>query len=288
MRALRCLLVLLAVPVLLPAGQGETPPPGWKEYRPKDNSFSVWLPGQGGSRQERQRTMTLRGLKLEFTMVQVSFNRGPIYSAATILLPGKGAGTVSTQERLDLLRDAFVSEVNGRVAKEIDIKQGSLSGMEYSVFSGQGQAKMRLFSQGDRLYRVIVFGSPLQVESQLAVLFLNSYKVPVGGIAKTNPKNVTGTTPSASRGTGGAGGAVATIIPGDTMAFIQAAVKEKRTADVDITGFKLSKELYRDVPQAGGILVGFQLGLGQFVNNPIINGLRPIYLTKAGEKRFIR
>src|SRR5262249_39802237 len=72
-------------------------------------------------------------------------------------------------------------------------------------------------------------------------------------------------------------------IPGDRFAFIQAAVREKRLTDVNVTGFMIGQQ-YRDVPPEGALLVGFQAGLGKFINDPTVNALRPIYLTRTGEK----
>jgi hypothetical protein len=82
---------------------------------------------------------------------------------------------------------------------------------------------------------------------------------------------------------GGIDQRAAKILPGDPFAFIQAAVREKRLADVNVSGFKIGQE-YRDTPQEGAMLIGFQAGLGQFFESSTINALRPIYLTRTGEK----
>jgi S1-C subfamily serine protease len=73
-------------------------------------------------------------------------------------------------------------------------------------------------------------------------------------------------------------------ISGDVYALVAEAVRDKRLADVDIRGFTLHKDTYRDVCEEGGVLIGFQFGLGKFAANDIVNALRPIYLTKSGEK----
>jgi hypothetical protein len=73
-------------------------------------------------------------------------------------------------------------------------------------------------------------------------------------------------------------------ISGDVYSFVEEAVRDKRLADVDIRGFTLHKNTYRDVCEEGGVLIGFQVGLGKFTNNDIVKSLRPIYLTKKGEK----
>jgi hypothetical protein len=84
-------------------------------------------------------------------------------------------------------------------------------------------------------------------------------------------------------GGAGKGSPAALKFSGDVYAFVQAAVRDKRLADVDVRGFTLAKP-YRDVCEEGGVLIGFQVGLGKFINNDIVNALRPIYRTKDGEK----
>jgi hypothetical protein len=76
----------------------------------------------------------------------------------------------------------------------------------------------------------------------------------------------------------------ATKFSGDVFTFVEGAIREKRLTDVDIRGFTLHKNTYRDIYDKGGLLIGFQVGLGKFTNNDIVNAFRPIFLTKNGEK----
>jgi hypothetical protein len=71
---------------------------------------------------------------------------------------------------------------------------------------------------------------------------------------------------------------------GDVHAFVQTAVQENRFTDVDVRGFTLGMDRYRDVAEEGGVLIGFQFGMGKFVNNDIIKSIRPIFRTRDGEK----
>ncbi len=80
------------------------------------------------------------------------------------------------------------------------------------------------------------------------------------------------------------GSAVGLKINGDVFALVAEAVRDKRLADVDIRGFTLHKNTYRDVCEEGGVLIGFEVGLGKFTTNDIVKSLRPIYWTKDGEK----
>lgn len=90
--------------------------------------------------------------------------------------------------------------------------------------------------------------------------------------------------PTPAAGGGGKGSPAALKVSGDVFAFVQAAVRDKRLADVDVRGFTLPGTTYRDVCAEGGVLIGFQVGLGKFGANDIVNALRPIYRTKTGEK----
>jgi predicted Zn finger-like uncharacterized protein len=73
-------------------------------------------------------------------------------------------------------------------------------------------------------------------------------------------------------------------ITGDLFTFVQEAITAGRLSNVDIQGFKVGNNTYRDIPERGGVLIGFEIGLGKFVNNAVINALRPIYLTRDGER----
>jgi hypothetical protein len=62
---------------------------------------------------------------------------------------------------------------------------------------------------------------------------------------------------------------------------VQAAVKAGKTKDSRQMGG--GDVPFRSVSQAGSILVGFDVGYGQFVGNPVIHALRPIFQTPRGK-----
>ena len=278
-----------AAPVETP-GEAPTPPAGWTEFSPKDKSFSVWLPDTGGRRSERERTLLLHGTRFKVNVVQVELNDGPTYGAGTLLLPLTLMHKVRPQEWIEGFRDGFVDEVKGKILREKDVKQGLTPGKEYLIQTGQGLARLRLYVRGGRVYRATATGSKDQVESQDTTTFLDSYHLPTAAAVPRPDAGTPGKTEPPARIDSPAktddklAGRPATVLAGDPLAFIQTAVKDKRVVDVDVTGFKLSKELYRDLPEEGGILIGFQVGFGKFLKDQTIGALRPIYLTKDGEK----
>jgi hypothetical protein len=170
------LVVLLAFPLLM-AADPSSPPKGWKEYNPKDRSFLVWLPENAGRRSERERTMTIRGQRIRVNVVQVEVRGGLTYGASTLLLSARLAHAIPFKERMELMRDAFLSEVKGKVNEEKEIKLGEATGKEYEIQVGRGMARLRVFARGGRLYRASVLGSKEQVSSKNADTFLESYKL---------------------------------------------------------------------------------------------------------------
>jgi hypothetical protein len=73
-------------------------------------------------------------------------------------------------------------------------------------------------------------------------------------------------------------------ISGDVFALIEAAVKENRI-HLDEKGIILGKDQFRDVLPEGALLIGFEAALGAgFAQQPRVTSLRPIFLTRDGEK----
>jgi hypothetical protein len=284
MRSAMSLLILVGLYGFLAADDKKEPPKGWKEYSPKDKSFSVWLPEKGGRRSERSSTLNLRGTVVKFDQVQVQPTKGPKYFAAAINLPLQFTRGSKPQQNIELLRDAIVKELTGKIDEEKDVEQGRLKGKEYIIITGQGQARARIFAAGHRVYEARVTGSKDEVASADADSFLDSFNLPTAGATPpATGSGKTGGTPEQKTEDKLAGSGVR-IIPRDMYGFLKQAVKDKRTADAEITGFKLSKKEYRDVAAEGGILIGLEVGFGNLPNNKTVNALRPIYITADGEK----
>jgi hypothetical protein len=74
--------------------------------------------------------------------------------------------------------------------------------------------------------------------------------------------------------------------PGPTLEAVRAALAEKRTEQTEVRGFQLGKQTFRDVPADGGLLIGFNCGVGKFMNSETVYALRPVYLTVWGEMNF--
>ena len=267
-------------------GIGSTPPEGWSEYSPQLRTFSVWLPNNGGRRSERNRTLRVRrSTPLRITLVQLERNDGATYSAGVIAVPLSLLRGIPLRQRVEFFRDAYVELYKGKLENEAPVKQGTIGAREYTITTGRGRIRMRLFFLGTRLYQAFVEGSEEQTQSQDATTFLDSFRLPTRRPATPPPTGFqpppTGAPPATNGNLAGKG---ATVLPGEPFGFLQAAVKDKRLADTAIKGFTLTGKVYRDVCADGGVLIGLQVGLKKFFNKDVVESLRPIYLTKNGEK----
>jgi hypothetical protein len=181
------LAALTIIPLLL-AADASAPPEGWKEFSPKDKSFTVWMP-ESGKRTERERTLTVLKQRTKIDLVQVEADGGPTYAASVLIIPATLLRKIPMQQRTEIVLDSFLKEVKGKVADEQDIKQGRVPGKEYQIAMPKGAARLRVFAVGGRVYRASVTGSKEQVESKDSETFLNSYKLPEKATAeKAKPK----------------------------------------------------------------------------------------------------
>jgi hypothetical protein len=177
MRARRVFPVLIVVPILM-AAEAKSLPDGWKEFRPKDKSFSVWLPEKSARHWESERTLTVEGKAVKVNVVRVQTKAGLTYSAAALQLPYALSRKLPREQRFELLRDAYLAEIKGKITQETDLKQGRAEGREYQIQTKKGRARLRVLSLGGRVYEAAVVGSKAQVGSKEANAFLDSYKLP--------------------------------------------------------------------------------------------------------------
>jgi hypothetical protein len=71
-------------------------------------------------------------------------------------------------------------------------------------------------------------------------------------------------------------------VPPEIPALVQKAVRDKNWTRTNMVGFPLHTE-FEEIPPQGGLLIGFEVTLGKFLQNDVINSIRPIYLGEKGE-----
>jgi S1-C subfamily serine protease len=233
------------------------------------------------------------GLAADLAALRGTWQSGPVPADG-----GQATGTV----KLSITPNP--GGLGGRLQMHISTKQAgrtTSSNSSYSFTLRQNGGERALVTNVIRRARgttrgiVLVYrfeGSELVVSGQVSSLrfgytlknvsLRRTSAEPEQAPAPANPANPAPPTPPA--GGRGQGASAALKISGDVFAFVQEAVRDKRLTDVDIRGFTLSQKTYRDVCEEGGVLIGFEVGLGKFGNNATVKSLRPIFRTKTGEK----
>ncbi len=186
---------------------------------------------------------------------------------------------------LKLLISPSANRQGGRVKLEVATKRGGLTTNSSSThnftLSQKGDTRLIVATglRGTGFVLSYTFEGDQLVVSGKVVSRRITYTLSKVALRKTsaNPGDLTGG--DSSKG-GGNSSANAIKFTGNVHEFVQSAVQENRLADIDIRGFTLGSK-YRDVSSEGGVLIGFQAGLGIFGQ---VGSLRPIFLTKKGEQ----
>ncbi len=230
------------------------------------------------------------GLEGDLAALKGTWQSGPVPAEG-----GAGTGTVKVSISPN------PGGLGGRIQLEIATRQGgrtSSSNNSYSFTLRQEGGKRLLVTHISRrgtgmvfLYRfdagqLVLSGkiASLRVAYNLTNVALRRTAAEPEMAPEGNPANANPGSPPAPGGGTAKGSPAALKFTGNVFTFIQEAARDKRLADVDVRGFTLSQTTYRDVCEEGGVLIGFEVGLGKFVNNDIVNALRPIFRTKDGEK----
>jgi hypothetical protein len=161
--------------------EDKKPPEGWKDYQPKGNSFSCWLPTEEGILRENNKDKSpQKGMTLRFASVTYQLKNGPLYEAGTItVMPYAGDFTkLKATERIDIVRDLIVEGSKGKASDEVEVKQGRVPGREFTVEAGKTFTRHRVYQYVDRFFIMSVSGTKDQVKSKDADTFLDSYKIP--------------------------------------------------------------------------------------------------------------
>ncbi len=241
-------------PALKPADLAGPPPAGWKEYTPRDKSFVTWLPEKPTRQSERERTLTARGQRLRVSMVTGRTADGLEYRAESVVLPPAFI-RVPRKELYDLFRGAVESEAGGRVTDSKEAEVGGRPGTEYVIEAGSTTTRVRVLVAGSRVYMVQVSGTADQVAGKEGETILSAFRLPSPAVAGKGQTE----TPGAPR-------------------------QEARGKDPTILAGAFDP-VFKDVAPDGGLLIGFEIGLGKFVNSDMIRAVRPIY--RVGGKEVL-
>ena len=251
------------------------PPAGWKDYVPKDRSYSIWIPTPARSQRERERTMTVQNQHLKSNILTVEAAGGLAYNAQVLVI--ENASTKENRAGFEeLIRDLLTSETRGRVTSERDIKSGGIPGKEYRIESGRLVVRARVLAAGNWVLILQAVGPKELVDSDGSQLFFTSCRI-------TADPRTTGPSP----GGGGSGAPRLTpppAFPAGPNAGTNAGPNAGRTPGIPVAPGRRSKiqggfnePEFAEEARAGAVLVGADIGLGKFFDNSVVSSIRPLY-----------
>jgi S1-C subfamily serine protease len=162
------------------SGFGVSPLPGWKEFSPKDKTYTVWIPEKPKSQSEHDRSMLIRSQTLKISTLAFEVpDGGPSCLIEQAVLDGSLAEE-NPAELQNTLRDTILRELKGRVISQDHAVVGSVACKEYRISAGSKVARVRVLVSGSFVFMLHVVGTRSMVESTGAEIFLESFNPAVG------------------------------------------------------------------------------------------------------------
>jgi hypothetical protein len=175
MRVHWAITTLVLGPVFLPSGRA--PGEEGKEFAPKNGMFTITLP-EGEKSGERTRVLTIGRHRVPVEASQSGLKDGTSFLGASVGIPAVVMREIPADKRFDILRDALVKPLNGKVTEEKDIKQEPVPGKEYQIELPKGAARMQVYTiAGFVVFAVVEGKTREQVNSEQADAFYGSLKL---------------------------------------------------------------------------------------------------------------
>jgi hypothetical protein len=171
MRSLLVLTLLALGPVL---GYAEEKKAEWKEFSSKEGQFKVLMPGK-----PKQEDLETAGDFGKGVLHMNSVHVGKTFYGANYGDFPAAIKKAPLKKVLDSSRDGAVANLEGKLAREKDIKLGKYPGREVQIEVGEGKQlfRARVYLVEQRLYQVVVCGTKEVATSKEAERFLDSFKL---------------------------------------------------------------------------------------------------------------
>jgi len=244
-----------------------TPPSGWKEYTPRDKTFTMWVPEKPAKQSDQERNIIVKAQRIKVNSMEGKTASGLIYEAQSVLLPASFI-KVPRKDLYEMFRGGIVAETKGRITESKEIQMGTLSGAEYLVDADGTITRVRMSITGARVYIVQVTGDSDEVSTVEAETLLSSYRLPGTAVAKKEPNESTTPMPKSKT-------------PAEVTTPTPMTKGKASNIKVTILGGAFDSE-FKDVSPEGGLLIGFEIGFGKFANRDMIRAAKPIY--RVGDK----
>jgi hypothetical protein len=236
----------------------------------------MWVPESPARQDEQERNRTVDGQRLRTNSLVGKTEDGMGYEADSVILPPAFA-RVSRPALYNQFRSAIVSELKGRVTESKAATLGGQPGTEFVVVAGASVTRARMSVVGSRIFVVLVTGRADQVAGPEAETILSAFRPAGGGVVRAEPKGP----PTVPPITPAAPVPPASVRPPARTPPARPGAKD---AGPKILGGAFDPQ-FKDQAPDGGLLVGFEIGLGKFINYSIIDSVRPIY--RVGDREVL-
>jgi hypothetical protein len=149
-------------------------PPEWKEFASKEGRFTVLMPGTPKQNKADTESDFGKGV-LYMNVMQIG---KVMYGANYCDYPAE-VKKASIKKIYDASRDGAVANMKGKLDSEKDIKLGEYPGREIRIEVAEGKYlfRARVYLVEQRLYQVVILGTPEDATSKEADKFLDSFKL---------------------------------------------------------------------------------------------------------------
>jgi hypothetical protein len=148
-----------------------------KEFSTRSGMFTIMMPaGEHSGHQTRQIKIGKNNAVVE--AAQCRAEDGTVYLAAAIGIPATVIRDVPADERFEILGDAIVKPLNGKMSDKKDIIQAPIPGKEFQIQTPDGAARLQLYTVGGGVFYALIQGKTKDdVNSKAADEFLASFKM---------------------------------------------------------------------------------------------------------------
>lgn len=147
------------------------------EFAPKNKMFTITLPA-GEKAQERTRVLTIGKHKVPIEASESMLPDGTSYLGASVGIPAVVMREIPANQRFDILRDAIMKQVKGKVLKEKFVKKDVVPGKEYQIQLENGAARMQIYTiAGFVVYAIVEGKTKEDVNGKQADAFYKSLKM---------------------------------------------------------------------------------------------------------------
>jgi hypothetical protein len=147
------------------------------EFAPKNGMFTIAIPA-GEKSGERTRVLTIGRHRVPVEASKSVSKDGTSFLGASIGIPAVAMREIPADKRFDILSDALVKVLKGKVTDEKDVTQDPVAGKEYQIELPKGTARMQLSTiAGFVVYAIVEGKTKEQVSSKEADDFFTTLEL---------------------------------------------------------------------------------------------------------------